>query len=67
MTALQAGSVGQLSSWQRHIDRATVKRMIDVLRQFGLNFYGMDPEPDYGWLPADLRSGGQRRPVNDSR
>lgn len=48
---LQAGSRQQLGTWQRHLRPVEVSRMVDVLREFGIEFYGPNPEPDYGKVP----------------
>lgn len=58
---LRAGSVAQLGAWRRHLDRSVVARMIDVLRQFGFEMYGPDPEPDVS-APLLTRHSDPRQP-----
>lgn len=59
---LQVGGLGQITSWQKRVPAASARRIISVLERFGLNFYTLDPEPDYAAFAA-LQAQGQKAPA----
>lgn len=50
-----------LSGWQRTLTAEQIARILNVVRRFGLDFYGADPEPDYDRLFGPAPLGGEAR------
>lgn len=62
---LQVGGLGQITSWKKRVPEAVANRIIGVLQRFNLNFYTVDPEPDYTAFAA-LQSERREPPVRSA-
>lgn len=49
----RSDSLRLISSWRRKLDPDQIRQVLWVVKAFGLDFYGDDPEPDYDRLFSD--------------
>jgi hypothetical protein len=50
----KAGGTRGIDQWKKTLTREQIDRILRVVRDFGMDFYTEDPEPDYRRLNAGL-------------